>query len=121
VTSQHRWAAATGVYAALILVISLMPITVEAPDVPQLDKLIHLGEYLLFAWLLGHARQEGRQQHTWAQLGWHTWVGSAGYGALMELMQAALPWRSASGWDQFANMIGAGLGSWLAVRSAATR
>ena len=38
---------------------------------------------------------------------------AAGYGALIELIQAFLPWRSAELGDALANAVGAALGVWL--------
>ena len=38
-------------YGLLVLVVSVIPIDVKAP-VRHLDKVVHLCEYLLLAWLL---------------------------------------------------------------------
>lgn len=90
----------------LILGVSVIPITVEAPDVPQLDKLFHVGEYLVFAWLLLRAKTKPQP----------AWMVAVAYGALIEGIQGFLPWRSASWWDVGANALGATAGVWLSTR-----
>lgn len=81
-------------------------------DIPHLDKLVHLCEYLLFAWILVQAlpptglvgRQAVREYLWWA------WIYATSYGLLIEVIQAMLPWRSAELADAAANAIGAALG-----------
>ncbi|HET9933859.1 MAG TPA: VanZ family protein [Polyangiaceae bacterium] len=71
------------------------------------DKLLHAGAFMglevLVEWaLLARAAQ---LRHVLA-------VGAAiGVGALLELVQAALPYRSADIWDLFADSVGACLGA----------
>lgn len=81
---------------------------------PHLDKVVHLCEYLVLAWLLAQAvrlsRPEGRE-------GWLlAWMLAAAYGLLMEGVQVMVPWRSADWVDVFVNGIGAGLGVWFGPR-----
>ena len=98
---------AAAAYAALIFVVSVIPIR-GGPSVPYLDKAVHLCEYLLFAWLLVQAiRGSGlRGGHVlmWA------WLSATSYGLLIELIQAMIPWRSAEVMDALMNGVGAALG-----------
>ncbi len=73
-----------------------------------LDKLVHLCEYLLFAWLVMQAIRSQRQPAGRDAL--LAWTWAAGYGGALELVQAMLPWRSAEAADIFANALGAWLG-----------
>ena len=97
-------------YAALVLAVSITP---EGPDLSagNLDKLAHLCEYLLFAWLLVQAiRATGGQDpeyRFWA------WMYATSYGLLIELIQMMVPWRSAEWGDVAANAIGAACGAWI--------
>ncbi len=104
-------------YAGLIFVVSVMPIA-AGPSVPHLDKVVHLCEYLLFAWLLMQALpptrvvggQTVRQYRMWA------WLYATSYGLLMELIQAMVPWRSAELMDAVMNGVGAWCGVWMGQR-----
>jgi len=86
-----------------------------AVSVRHLDKVVHLCEYLLFAWLLvqglraDHA--SNRKTMLWA------WIDATSYGILIEFLQSFVPWRSAEVADALANALGAALGVWLAQRS----
>jgi len=110
VTNRSRWWIAIGVYAAAVLVLSLAPVPVP-PSVSHLDKVVHLCEYFLFAWLLVQgvrtSRMPERHYLLWA------WIYATSYGLLIELLQALVPWRSAEVGDAIANAIGAALGVWL--------
>lgn len=99
------WWAATAAYALLLLVMSVIPIRAEAPR--HADKLVHFCEYLLLAWLLLRSFRAERPSRLRA------WLWATAYGALIELIQAFLPWRSAELADALANAIGAGLGVWI--------
>jgi len=112
------WWGVAASYAAALFVVSVMPIA-AGPSVPYLDKVVHLGEYLLLAWLLVQAMRapggQGGRVLVWA------WLYAASYGALMELIQAMIPWRSAELMDAVANAIGAACGVWLGKRLAVMR
>lgn len=93
-----------------ILILSVIP-TREAPSVPHLDKVVHLCEYLVFAWLLVlviRANPQKTSHHLW----W-AWLYATSYGWLMEVVQWMLPWRSADVADGFMNALGAALGVWM--------
>jgi VanZ family protein len=79
--------------------------------VRHLDKVAHLCEYLLFAWLLVQAvrasRMPEREYLVWA------WIYTTSYGLLMELVQAMVPWRSADLADAVINALGAAIGVWI--------
>ena len=106
-----RWRAVTAAYAVLLFVFSVIPIAPRlAPG--QLDKVAHLCEYLLFAWLLTYAlRSSSKRKVLWAAWGWAT-----AYGAAIELLQALIPWRSAEVMDGVTNAAGAALGVWISKR-----
>ena len=104
----------------LVLVASVIP---EGPNlsVGRLDKVAHLCEYLLFAWLLiqavraspaygGASRTPESEYRVWV------WIYATSYGLLMELIQAMIPWRSAEWGDVVADAAGAALGVWLGQR-----
>ena len=104
---------AVAAYATLVLIVSVIP---EGPDlsVGHLDKIAHVCEYLLFAWLLGQAIRTTRMPEPAYRL-W-AWIYATSYGVLIELIQAMLPWRSAEWGDAVANAIGAALGVWVGQR-----
>ncbi|MBI4342039.1 MAG: VanZ family protein [Candidatus Omnitrophica bacterium] len=88
----------------------MIPIDVETP-VSHLDKVVHLCEYLLFAWLLVQAIRATRLRE--GEYLWMAWIYATSYGWLIELIQAMLPWRSADLADAVSNALGAALGVWL--------
>jgi len=113
-------------YAALVFVLSVVPAG-PGVSVPYLDKLAHVCEYLLFAWLLvkavsasqvqvtpppgggdGEARGGPVRQDS-AYLLW-VWIFATSYGLLLEIVQRILPWRSADVTDAAMNALGAALG-----------
>ena len=108
-TLAGRWQAATAAYAVCIFVASVIPVAPRfAPG--RLDKAVHLCEYLLLAWLLVQALRAGAHRAaSWVAWGWAT-----GYGMMLELVQALVPWRSAEVSDALANALGAALGVGLA-------
>lgn len=100
-------------YATLILAVSVVPVDSRlAPG--HLDKVAHLGEYLLFAWLLLRALRETSSRPPRA--GWVAWATATGYGLAIELIQAWVPWRSAEVADAVMNALGAALGVWVGSR-----
>jgi len=111
--NRKWWWAALAAYAVLILAGSLMPVDVDLPG-SHLDKVVHLCEYLLFAWMLVHAvrvsRMPEREYRLWA------WIYAFSYGLLMELLQWLVPWRSGDWLDVLSNAIGAAIGVWLGER-----
>ena len=110
---RNAWWAAVAGCAALILIGAVIPVSVK-PRIPHLDKVAHLCEYLLFAWLLVQAirvsRMPEREYRLWA------WLYATSYGLLIELLQAMLPWRSGDWVDAVMNAIGAAVGVWLGRR-----
>jgi len=90
-------------------------------SVGHLDKIVHLCEYLLFAWLLVQAARGQTPSGEAAFLRGLTpvwaWIYATSYGLLIELLQGLVPWRSADLGDALANAIGAALGVWLANKS----
>jgi VanZ family protein len=112
---QELWTAAVLGYAALLLVISVMPLRAPAA-VPHLDKVWHLCKYGLFAWLVRRAQRARRQPRP----RWRAWLIATGYGLLLEGVQAWLPWRSAEVGDVLANGLGAAVGIWCLPPRART-
>ena len=91
----------------------MIPIDVT-PSVGDLDKLAHLCEYLLFAWLLVQAIRAGRLRER--EYLWLAWIYATSYGLLIELVQGMLPWRSADLLDAAANALGSALGVLLGTK-----
>ena len=89
------------------MVVSVIPVPEAGPKLPYLDKLVHLCEYWLFAWLLVQALRVRPQARRWA------WLMATGYGAAIEVVQVCIPWRSGDVMDALANGVGAALGVWL--------
>jgi len=93
-----------------VLVVSIMP-TEAGLGLWHLDKVAHVCEYLVFSWLLLRAFRSFsppmRRDGMWA------WLCASGYGALMEIAQAFIPWRDGSMMDALMNVIGAAAGVWL--------
>jgi VanZ family protein len=96
--------------------VSVIPVRDGALDAPYVDKCLHLGEYLLLAWLLVRALRVSQVLQPsyvlWA------WIYTTSYGLLIEVIQAMLPWRSAELGDAAANTLGAALGVWIAQRTS---
>ena len=100
-------------YALALFIVSVIPLETELP-VSHLDKVVHLCQYLLFAWLLVQAvRASGLRERDY--LLW-AWIYATSYGLMIELVQAMLPWRSAELMDAAANALGAAVGVWLGRR-----
>ena len=100
-------------YGLLVLVVSVIPIDVKVP-VSHLDKVVHLCEYLLLAWLLVQAIRA--TQLSGREYLWMAWIYATSYGWLIEVIQALLPWRSADLADAVSNELGAALRVWLGQR-----
>lgn len=96
--------------AAALLVLAVIPVDPRLA-VGRLDKAAHLGQYLLFAWLLAQAIRSHRLKER--DYLWLAWIFAASYGMLIELLQALVPWRSADWADALVNAAGAALGVWL--------
>ncbi len=127
---RRFWWGATGLYAAAVLFLSVIPVETEV-EIPHLDKAVHLCEYLLFAWLLVQAvrigsrlpaapddpfrgaAQAGMPER--AYLLW-AWIYATSFGLLVELIQAMIPWRSAELVDGLVNALGAAAGVWIGER-----
>jgi len=104
---------ATAAYAAVIFYLSVVPVP-EGPEVPFLDKTVHLGEYLVFAWLLIQAiRVSALREREYLLL---AWIYATSYGMLLEVIQGLVPWRTADLADAAANAVGAALGAWIGTR-----
>ena len=98
--------ALAGLDAAFLLIVSVMPVPETPAKIPSLDKLAHLCEYWLFAWLLTRVLRSARHPLR------NAWLIAVGYGAAIELVQALIPWRSCELADVVANALGAALGIW---------
>ena len=81
---------------------------------PYLDKVLHISQYWLFAWLLVQAIRFTRLRAPEYLL--LAWIYATAYGLLIEVVQVLLPWRSADLADAAANALGAALGVMLGAR-----
>ena len=112
--SRKLWWGLIALYAGAVLVLAVIKVPEPDLGVPQLDKVAHLCEYLLFAWLLVQGirttQTSERLYLLWA------WIFATSYGLLIELIQVMLPWRSMEWADAAANTLGAALGVWLGQR-----
>ncbi len=75
------------------------------------DKVVHFFQYLLLAWLLVQAARASRLQVQGLRR--MMWGAATGFGMLIELVQAMLPWRSAELLDMVMNGLGAAMGTFL--------
>ena len=98
------------VYAGFIFFLSSLPIRADL-DVPDLDKVMHLGEYLVFGVLLSRAIEKSFPQDTLAK--YYLWIIllSFLYGISDEVHQLFVKSREFSFWDAFADTIGAAIGA----------
>ena len=106
---RGRWWT-VGAYAVVVLIFAVIP-TGTALATNHSDKVAHLCEYAGFGWLLVQAQRAHRLPK--AKDLWWAWMVATGYGALMELLQVMIPWRSAEVGDALANAVGAAVGVWL--------
>lgn len=99
-------------YAAVMLALLLLPVPASPVSVPgDVDKLAHVGLFLVFAVLVAWNVTGGRGRRLVAALGWATAVA-----ALVEVLQALLPYRSGDPVDLLAGVGGALVGAWLGGR-----
>ena len=111
-SASRRWWTLVSAYAALVLALAVLPGDV-GPEIPHLDKVLHLCEYALFAWLLTQAiRATASLPHSRAYVLW-AWLYATSYGALMEVVQLMVPWRSGDLMDGIMNALGAAFGAWI--------
>jgi uncharacterized membrane protein len=107
-------------WITLLTVLSLIPadnLDMDGPDIPFLDKWIHLGFYLiamvlgvLFLWERFRPRAIKRSSFYWLGL------GLAVYGMIIEVLQGiGGQQRSAELWDLAANIVGIGLGAFISL------
>jgi len=100
-------------YAGFIFYMSSLPTTGMPRLFPQADKVIHIAEYALFAWLLARAIKYSFQNLDRTKLYHIVVLMSFIYGVSDEFHQSFVATRIASGWDVVADTIGAILGVFL--------
>ncbi len=98
--------------------VAVIPVT-DDPWADHLDKLVHLCEYLLLAWLMVRAFRADTSPRRAPRRS--AWLAATGYGVLLELVQGILPWRSAGLADVMTNALGAGLGVWVGRKAVRSR
>jgi VanZ family protein len=103
----------------LLSVLSLMPMEdfdLGGPEIPYLDKWVHMGFYFT-AMLLGVFFLWERFRHRMKKKPSMIWMGTGLliYGIIIELLQERMGMdRSAELTDLAANIVGIGLGGWMA-------
>jgi len=108
----HRWQTASAILLLLVLAGALAPailpwLTDRAPALPQVDKWMHGITFALLAlWFTGQYAR-----HTW----WWIFVGLCLYGALIEVGQSLIPYRTAEWADLGADALGAMAGIAIAA------
>lgn len=105
-----REARPVALVAVAILVASLVPLGGIESGVPGADKLLHVVGHALLAATALRWRRPGTLGGVLAIV-----VAATGYGAGVELLQAATPTRTPSLLDALANAVGAALGAGLWV------
>lgn len=109
------WSSGVAAYAVLLAVGSLAPVPFDEPlSLGHLDKVIHLCEYWVLAWLL--IRTIPRDGGGGVSHRMEVWMLAVGYGGLLEIAQTLIPWRSGDVADLAANALGAALGLWIGPR-----
>jgi len=117
----HSWRVAAGVWTAIVVLFGVLPtqgtihVIAEGHDAP-LTSAGHFLEYAILAFVLAVALDDWRASYR-ALVG--AGVAAAGLGTLIELVQAALPYRDCQLADVMVNVVGACAG--LAVFSLAAR
>lgn len=100
------WRTAGRFLIAAALLIALLPAPKVIGSVAFGDKIGHLVAFA--ALMLWYAQlYAGRDR-------WRCALALVGFGALIELLQALVPYRSADGWDLLADAVGVGVGLLLA-------
>lgn len=100
------------IFLIIITIASVMRVSAfPQVDIPNVDKPIHFFMYALltFCLLFDHSHHFSRSFSRWSYLVLP--LVSIGYGGIMELVQALLPYRSCSIYDFIANTIGALIGT----------
>lgn len=116
----------TGIWSVIMLLVLFLPgsVTPEVtPLIPHLDKLIHIGIFGVFSWLLAmsfpisfapKARIERKQGALYNRLQFYLLFGVILFALLSEIIQAYLiPGRGGDFWDFMADLIGIALGALL--------
>lgn len=97
-------------YLAAIIGLSLAPLKAQGPQIPHVDKAVHLLAYfLLMAWF-GQLALDPRLRTRWA-------LAFIALGAVLELLQGWGGLRQAEWQDALANALGVVLGAWLSIGS----
>lgn len=96
-------------WAGVIYGLSAQP-TVPAPDVPNIDKVLHFGAYAVLGGLLAFAA------HRSALPVWVAVLLGLAYGATDEIHQMFVPGRSPDVWDWAADAAGVAAATYLYFR-----
>lgn len=111
----HAIGASVPVRIGIVVIALLANIGFYLPSLPRsteslsavaaMDKIVHILVFALTVWAVGRVAAPLRR----FPIGWVAILALA-HGALIELIQAAMPTRSASGWDLLADAAGIALG-----------
>lgn len=109
-----HWRTASMILLAIVLAGTLMPAVWQWPDdnelqtwIVEADKWVHALTFLVLAlWFAGQYRPQSY---------WRIAVGLLGFGALIEIVQGMVAYRSAEWLDLAANVVGIGVGLAIAL------
>ena len=100
-------------YCLIIFVQSSYPTVEETPDLPHIDKLLHLTGYALLGILFFRGLRNSRFKNDLALIRMASILLTGIYGATDEVHQHYVPYRTAEIWDVFFDLSGGFLGVYL--------
>ncbi|MBF0478373.1 MAG: VanZ family protein [Candidatus Omnitrophica bacterium] len=100
-------------YSAIIFAASSIQNVALPGSVPNFDKVLHIGEYVVLGLLLARALNSIEFKLSLKQIWLLAAVLCFIYGLTDEWHQSFVPGRTADIWDAIADFIGGGLGGWI--------
>ncbi len=115
------WTLALGYMAAIHLHTAAVPRTLSAPLPAGVDKILHLCEFGLLAWLLWRPWRETLPRWSEGKTACFVFILTALAGAADELHQTLLPHRTAAWGDFAADAAGGGIAVWWCLHREKAR